>query len=216
MVKNLKLYQYGNPALYSEKDEYPYWMAILMMGEDLREFWDQHVKRYFDRSRPATFTKSGEFRFVKLNAPKRSALIGALKPPYMDEYDHYGYLVIRSGITSSSNPTGSPIDLIDLLQSGAGPSPGTFNPFLGKRIPQGTWKGFSANYWLRWHLAFEAECMAKTKRMMAYIQTARAPMKKQKYTDQYGNVYEFDNIKDVVDEYDRGQISSVKPMKVTK
>lgn len=216
MVKNLKIYQYGNPALYDDKNPYPYWMAILTMGEDLREFWDLNVKRYFDRSKPATFTKSGQFRFVKLNAPKRSALIGALKPPYMDTYTHYGQLALRSGITSSSNPMGSPIDLIDLLQSGAGPSQGTYNPFLGKRMPQGVWKGFPASYWMRWHITFETECMAVTKRMAAFIQTAKAPMKKQRYTDQYGNVYEYDNIVDVVEEYNRGQISSVKPMKVQK
>lgn len=216
MVKTLKIYQYGDPKVYNSKDPYPYFMAILMMGEDLREYWDTNVKRYFNRSKPATFTKSGEFRFVKLNSPKRSALMGALKPPYVDTTTHYGQLVIRSGITSSSNPAGNPIDLIDLLQSGAGPSPGVYNPYLGKRMPQGTWKGFSASYWLRWHLAFEAECMRKSKETARYVQIATAPMKKQKYTDQYGNVYEFDNVKDVVEEYNRGQISSVKPMKVTK
>lgn len=216
MVKNLKVYQYGNPALYDAKNPYPYWMSILMMGEDLREFWDIHVKRYFNRSKPATFTKSGQFRFVPLKPPKRSALIGALKPPYMDTYTHYGQLVLRTGITSSSNPMGNPIDLIDLLQSGAGPSPGTYNPFLEKRMPQGTWKGFPASYWMRWHMVFETECMAITKRMISYINTAKSPMKKQRYTDEYGNVYEFDNIVDVVEEYNKGQISSVKPMKVKK
>lgn len=216
MVKTLKIYQYGNPSLYDSKNEYPYLMAILLMGEDLREFWDLNVKRYFDRSRPATFTKTGQFRFVKLHPPKKSALAGALKPPYMDTYTHYGQLVIRPGIVSSSNPLGSPIDLIDLLQSGAGPSPGTYNPALGKRMPTGTWRGFPASYWMKWNNAFMAECMAITKRMPVYIQNAKMPMKKQKYTDQYGNVYEYDNIKDVVEEYGRGQISSVKPMKVQK
>lgn len=212
----LKIYQYGNPALYDPKNEYPYWMAILMMGEDLREYWDINVKRYFDRSRPATFTKSGKFKFVALKPPKKSALTGALKPPYMDTYTHYGQLVLRTGIQSSTNPMSTPIDLIDLLQSGAGPSPGAYNPSLGKRTSQGIWKGFPASYWLRWHLAFSNECMAVTKKMAAYVQTAKAPMKKQKYTDQYGNVYEYDNIKDVVEEYSKGQISSVKPMKVQK
>lgn len=216
MVSALHIYQYGNPSFYNPNDEYPYLMAILLMGEDLREFWDANVKRYFNRSMPATFTKSGQFRFVKLTSPKRSALAGALKPPYMDTYTHYGQLALRKGIISSSNPMGSPIDLIELLRSGAGPSHGAYNPNLGKRIPQGTWKGFPASYWMRWHNIFMTECMSISKQMSGYISTAKAPMKKQQYTDQYGNVYEYDNIRDVVDGYDRGQISSVKPMKVRK
>lgn len=156
----LKVYEYGDPLLLDTYDYNLYLVVLLATGERLRLFWQTNVKRYFNRTKPNYFTKSGEF---KLQMPKRSGtrsvLSNALGDPEINVGNKRGMLPLLNVVKTSDR--GSQIELVKLLMHGAGERAGMH--FDGSMMrPGGTWKGFPASYWNRWDAVFSEECIKET------------------------------------------------------
>lgn len=156
----LKFYEFGDPSLLKNYDYDLYLMVLLMTGDKLRLFWQTNVKRYFNRTKPNYFTKSGDF---KLQMPKRSGnrsvLSNALGMPEISMGSKIGTLPLLNVVKTSDR--GSQVQLVKLLMSGASPVSGMH--FDGNSMrPGGHWKGFPASYWLRWDGIFTEQCIKET------------------------------------------------------
>ena len=159
----LKFYEFGDPSLLKNYDYDLYLMVLLMTGDKLRLFWQTNVKRYFNRTKPGYFTKSGDF---KLQMPKRSGnrsvLSNALGTPEISVGSKIGMLPLLNVVKTSDR--GSQVQLVKLLMSGASPVSGMH--FDGNSMkPGGYWKGFPASYWSRWDGVFTEQCIKETLNM---------------------------------------------------
>lgn len=156
----LKVYEYGEPLLLNTYEYDLYLMVLLATGERLRLFWQTNIKRYFNRTKPNYFTKSGEFR---LQMPKRSGnrsvLSNALGKPEINLGNKRGMLPLLNVVKTSDR--GAQIELVKLLMHGVGGKSGMHFDGAAMR-PGGNWKGFPASYWNRWDAIFTDQCMKET------------------------------------------------------
>lgn len=201
MAEVLKIYEFGDPTLLKSYDYNDYLLALIVTGDKLLTFWRQNVKRYFNRTKPNYFSKSGEF---KLQMPKksssRSSLITALGAPDIHVGTKFGLLPLYNIVKSS--PNGSQVELIKLLMTGAGEKSGMHFDGTGMR-PGGTWKGFPPTYWIRWDGVFTEQCISESANMRDYLNTLKG-----RATYQVGDS-DYDNPEDLVNAYRMGNAAGI-------
>jgi len=169
----LKYYEYGNAKYVDQYDHDVYVIAMLATGDKLQNFWQLNVKKYFNRSKPSYFTKSGQFKLVRPKpGPKRSVMVDALGPPSIKQNSGIGLLPLYNVV--KRNTTGEQIELIKLLMTGAGGKSGMhYSPGAGGMTSGGSWKGFPASYWRMWDSVFTKQCLAETNNLGYYLEAIK-------------------------------------------
>lgn len=159
----LKFYEFGDPSLLTQYDYDLYLAVLLMTGDKLRLFWQMNVKRYFNRTKPNYFTKSGELRLqMPTKRSNKSVLANALDKPEIVMGSHIGVLPLKNVVKTSDK--GSQVQLVKLLMKGAPEKGGMHFDGVAMR-PGGRWKGFPASYWERWDNVFMQQCSRETMNM---------------------------------------------------
>jgi len=114
---------------------------LVKHGKVAWNFWRKHCNSYFNRSYKTHFvTTRGQI--IERNTPaiRKNHILYALERPYVYRYD------LRMDIKNDQ--------IVEILQNGAQPGAGAYNPVLGYRIHHGRWAGITREYWKRWDLAF--------------------------------------------------------------